>query len=158
MDLNGDIFLMILVTWMLSVVSASVALLLGCALPDVKAAVQLSPVIFVPQLLFAGFFIKISQIPEFLQWAQYLCSLKFAMNLFMIIEFGKPCEVDTLLEGGDINRSTALQIHADCVELLDLNQTEISAWPVYTGILIGIFAVFRIVSLMCLKAKARVQH
>ena len=49
--------------------------------------IELSPLLFVPQLLFAGFFIKTDQIPVFLRWAQYLCSLKYAINLILCIEF-----------------------------------------------------------------------
>ena len=50
-------------------------------------SIELSPLLFVPQLLFAGFFIKTDQIPVFLRWAQYLCSLKYAINLILCIEF-----------------------------------------------------------------------
>ena len=95
-------------------VAASMSLMLGCALPDVRAAMQLSPVVFVPQLLFAGFFIKITQIPVFLRWVQYLCSLKFAMNLFMLNEFYEPCKVDTLLKNTNIDNPTANEINAEC--------------------------------------------
>lgn len=158
MDLHGNIWYMILSAWGLSVVSSSVALLLGCALPDVKAAVQLSPAVFVPQLLFAGFFIKIEQIPVFLRWAQYLCSLKFAMNLFLIIEFDEPCTIDNLLKDDSaLNRSTAYAIHMDCERLIELNEVEPDLWGVYCGVLVGIFVLFRLLSLMCLKAKGRSQ-
>ena len=51
-------------------------------------AMQAAPAIFVPQFLFAGFFVKLSQIPVWIRWAQYLCSLKFGINLLMINEFG----------------------------------------------------------------------
>eukprot|EP01033_Poteriospumella_lacustris_P001267 gene1266-923_t len=38
-------------------------------------------------MLFVGFFIRTSLIPVFLRWAQYLCSLKYAMNLIILTEF-----------------------------------------------------------------------
>jgi hypothetical protein len=44
--------------------------------------------LFVPQILFSGFFIRTSLIPIYMRWAQYLCSLKYAINLLLIIEFG----------------------------------------------------------------------
>jgi len=88
MELQGDIVLLITTAFALSTVASSVALCMGCATKDVKVALQLSPLIFVPQILFAGFFIKMAQIPRWLRWAQYLCSLKFAINLALIIEFG----------------------------------------------------------------------
>ena len=55
--------------------------MLGCAIADIKTAMETFPILFVPQLLFAGFFIKTEQIPVFLRWAQYLCSLKYSINL-----------------------------------------------------------------------------
>ena len=39
------------------------------------------PALFVPQLLFAGFYIKMSQIPVWLRWVQYIASLKYATHL-----------------------------------------------------------------------------
>ena len=39
-------------------------------------------------MLFAGFFVRTDQIPVYLRWAQYLCSLKYAMNVLTIVEFG----------------------------------------------------------------------
>ena len=35
------------------------------------------------QMLFAGFFIRTSQIPVFLRWAQYVCVLKYSINLLL---------------------------------------------------------------------------
>ena len=54
MDLQGRVFLLICAAFALSSVSASVALVMGCATKDVKVALELSPLIFVPQILFAG--------------------------------------------------------------------------------------------------------
>merc|ERR1712023_85205 len=88
MELNGSWYWLWLTSWALGMASGSMAVLLGCAVSDIKTVTELSPLLFVPQLLFAGFFIKTSQIPVFLRWAQYLCSLKYGMNIFMILEFG----------------------------------------------------------------------
>ena len=76
MELNGSWYWLWLTSWALGMASGSMAVLLGCAVSDIKTVTELSPLLFVPQLLFAGFFIKTSQIPIFLRWAQYLCSLK----------------------------------------------------------------------------------
>jgi len=55
MDLQGSVILHILAAFALSSVAASTALVLGCATKDVKVALELSPLIFVPQILFAGY-------------------------------------------------------------------------------------------------------
>uniref|UniRef100_A0A7R9U516 ABC transporter domain-containing protein n=1 Tax=Pinguiococcus pyrenoidosus TaxID=172671 RepID=A0A7R9U516_9STRA len=75
-DLRGNFAFYLLAYWMLNVAAASVATILGCALSDVKSVTEYIPPLFVPQLLFSGFFIRIDDIPVWLRWAQWLCSLK----------------------------------------------------------------------------------
>jgi hypothetical protein len=48
----------------------------------------------VRRLLFAGFFIQAKQIPVWLRWCQYLCSLKYGLNLMLLQEFGSPTTDD----------------------------------------------------------------
>ena len=62
-EFNGLWIYFILTAWGLGLASGSIAVLLGCAMSDIKAVTEMSPLLFVPQLLFAGFFIKTSQIP-----------------------------------------------------------------------------------------------
>ncbi|EEQ97293.1 white protein, putative [Perkinsus marinus ATCC 50983] len=59
----------------------------GCFAPNPKTAMEAGPLLFVPQILFAGFFVDLSEVPAFLRWVQYLCSLKYAMNLLFLAEF-----------------------------------------------------------------------
>jgi hypothetical protein len=48
---------------MTGMAAASTALCAGCFASNAKTAMEAAPAIFVPQILFAGFFIKIDQIP-----------------------------------------------------------------------------------------------
>jgi len=142
-ELNGEWIYLILVAWGLGLSSGSMALVLGCAMPDVKAATELSPLIFVPQMLFAGFFIKTAQIPVFLRWAQYLCSLKYAMNLILFIEFypsNKNCQ------GG---------AQDNCLQVLEKNDIVLDQWWVYLLILTALFVGFRVLAAMLLSQKAK---
>jgi len=141
MGLQGSIIILILSSWILCLVSASIALLLGCIATDVKSALQAAPALLVPQMMFAGFFIKISEIPVYLRWAQYICALKFAMNLAMITEFGS-CEPET---------------SDHCLEaqqLLKSNEVHKDLWYVYLAILAGLFVLFRGIALCFLTAQA----
>lgn len=144
--LEGNFFVLVLTVALLGLVAASTSLLIGAIAESVQVAMQLTPLLFVPQLvctrcrcgcvvvptvcavvltswlfpdaaiydvpvstlqwqLFgvllvqcgtfsrtdanwylcvfvaAGFFIPISQIPVWLRWAQYLCSLKCAFAI-----------------------------------------------------------------------------
>eukprot|EP00939_MAST-03C_sp_MAST-3C-sp1_P002405 g2405.t1 len=84
---RGDFFVLALCSAMLGLTAASTALVIGSAASNVRVAVQMGPLLFIPQILFAGFFISIQQIPAFMRWAQYLCALKYGLNLLMIEEF-----------------------------------------------------------------------
>mmetsp|Transcript_54955 Transcript_54955/g.129860 ORF Transcript_54955/g.129860 Transcript_54955/m.129860 type:complete len:144 (-) Transcript_54955:21-452(-) len=87
MGLHGNFFFIVLGVALLGLVSASTSLVISAGSANVNMAIQLSPILFVPQILFSGIFIQTSAIPVFLRWAQYLCSLKYAVNLISIVEF-----------------------------------------------------------------------
>jgi hypothetical protein len=87
MDLQGNYFQLVAAAFGLAMTSNSLAMILGAGLSDVKEVTELSSLLFVPQILFAGFFIRLNQIPIFLRWAQYLCGLSYAIKLVFTIEF-----------------------------------------------------------------------
>jgi len=85
------------------------------------------------------------QIPDLLRWAQYLCSLKFAMNLALIVEFGGDAGCP------DGNNTQQCQTSKDLLEENDIDEDD---WWVYTLVLVLLFIVFRIVAATCLASKA----
>ena len=114
--LAANFFVLTFVVALLGMVASSTSLLIGAVAESVQVAMQLTPLLFVPQLvrtdcparspvrlgrhraphpvaalfslqLFAGFFIPITSIPVWLRWAQYLCSLKYSLNLLVVVEF-----------------------------------------------------------------------
>lgn len=145
-DLQGSFFELTMWIFMLSLVASSSAMLLGSATTDPKVAQQLSTLIFVPQILFAGFFVTITQIPVVLRWIQYLCSLKFTINLMLITEFGG----DACVGDG------AMQ--AACAGLLEKSEVQEGQWWVYLLVLVALFVGFRLLSLMLLRSRATTFH
>jgi energy-coupling factor transporter ATP-binding protein EcfA2/ABC-type multidrug transport system permease subunit len=135
MGLQGNFILLVLCAMGMSLVASSTALVLGSLANNVQVAMQITPVIFVPQLLFAGFFIRVSLIPEWLRWAQYMCSMKFALNLAMLVEFAD-----------DESQETARFLASQSVSY--------DEWWIYLLVLVGLFLAFRIISVVALKAKA----
>eukprot|EP00536_Pseudo-nitzschia_multiseries_P002974 jgi/Psemu1/295043/fgenesh1_pm.42_\ len=135
MGFQMNFFHFLALNFMLAIASTSIGIFIGSCVEDPTVAAVFMPALIVPQLLFSGFFIQTNLIPEFLRWAQYLCSLTYAIRLASIYEFG---ECDTPV----------------CVDLLQNNgvyQLE-SYW--YWIILIAIAAIFRITSIILLKGKA----
>ncbi len=140
-ELHGSFILDVLIAWLIGLSAASTALLFGCIAASAQQAMQASPVIFVPQILFAGLFVQIEQIPVWIRWAQYLCSLKFGINLFLINEFGSStCEPSE---------------QKACQKLLASANVDESLWWVYGIILIALFLLFRLLGLVVLTYRAR---
>ncbi|CAE7272772.1 ABCG7, partial [Symbiodinium microadriaticum] len=143
-DLQGNFFALVGCTFGVGLAVSSVAVLLGCVVVNPKQAVEMAPLTMVPQILFAGFFIRTSQIPVWLRWAQYLCSLKYGINLFVINEFASYRH--------SCDRSPEAQMN--CFHYKDANNVEPSLWWMYALILFGLFAGFRILAMYLLAKKA----
>jgi ABC-type multidrug transport system ATPase subunit/ABC-type multidrug transport system permease subunit len=143
MNLQGNFILLVLSSWGLGVTSSSIAVIVGCSVTDVKHVSELAPLVFVPQMLFAGFFVRLSQIPVFLRWAQYLCGLKYAMNLLLAIEF-RPG-----------SSSCSGSAHRSCLNVLNENQINLKLIWLYALLLGVLFALFRIVGAMILVQRAK---
>lgn len=142
-NMQGPFFQLVAINWGLGVASASVAVLLGCAVSDVKDVTELSPLLFVPQLLFAGFFVRTSQIPVYLRWAQYLCGMKYAMNLILITEFNPSLpSCDGLAQ-------------PQCQGVLSNNNVVESRWWIYMLLLMVLFVAFRVGGALILIEKAK---
>ena len=124
-----------LATYSLAMSSTALAVLLGCSVEDPKLGQEMLPILFVPQMLFSGFFVVPELIPVWLRWAQYLCSLTYALRIMAVAEFDRD----------------------DCKECGPFLNT-IKADPDETWwnwlVLLALFAVFRVMALFVLRQKA----
>ena len=142
-DLQGNFGYIILASWGLGCASASCGMALGCAVTDVKDVTEFAPLLFVPQLLFAGFFIQTSEIPVFLRWAQYLCGIKYALNIILSTEFH---------EDNDSCSGDAAQL---CSNMLEANEIKQNMMWFYILMLVVLFAAFRLLAVGILVQKSR---
>lgn len=133
--LSGNFIYLVMVGWALGIAAASTALMVGCSVAHAQSAQELAPLLFVPQILFSGIFIPIRLIPEGLQWLQYLCALKYAVNLACVVEF------ESLPMGRDFLKETQ-NIDPD------------KKW-LYVAIMVGIFFAFRSLAMINLRRHAR---
>ncbi len=127
-------------TYVLAMASTALSVTLGCAVEDPKMAQQMLPILFVPQLLFAGFFVAPALMPSWLRWARYLFALTYSVRIALVEEFGNGCgseKADMICEG--------------LVESVDAVPDE-SWW--YWLAMAGIFVVFRTFALFILRQKA----
>jgi ABC-type multidrug transport system ATPase subunit len=142
-EYRGNWILLVLTSWGVGVVSSSTAVILGCLVGNAKQVTELAPLLFVPQLLFAGFFIRTSLIPVFLRWAQWLCALKYGINLILLTEFN-PASPNC--QGANAN--------ANCVKLLDQNGVVEGDWWIYMLLLFALFIGFRAIAAVVLVRKS----
>jgi len=140
---QGSWIYLMLAAWGLGISSCSVAVMLGCLVADVKDVTELAPLMYVPQLLFAGFFIRTSQIPAFLRWAQYLCSMKYSINLLLLTEFDhrlRSCSGDAAML---------------CKGAIDNNNVKRDQAWLYILLLAVLFVAFRLAGAIILVKKAK---
>ena len=135
MGFRTNFFAFMALNFALAMASTSIGIFIGSCVQDPSVAAELMPALIVPQLLFSGFFIQTNLIPDFLVWAQYLCSLVYATRLANSYEFGD-CDTES------------------CRSLLENNEVYQLEQYWYWIILLGIAAVFRIAATVILKGKA----
>jgi len=134
MGLHGNMVELVLISWALTLTASSTALFISCSVANAQSAQELSPLVFVPQILFSGIFVSIALIPPALRWLQYAAALKYAINLACIVEFHGLPEGPPLL--------TSLDIDPD------------KKW-LYMGVLLGLFVGFRMLAMINLRRKAK---
>lgn len=128
-------------TYVLAMGSTALAVLLGASLENPAMAQEMLPILFVPQMLFAGFFVVPELIPSWLRWARYLCTLTYALRISLVAEF-EDCDPSNP-EAND-----------NCNSLLDT----VDADPDQTWwnwiVLFALFGAFRVIALLVLRKKA----
>ena len=85
--LKGDFFYWLFCLNAVSIAHNSFGWLISCTTRTAMSAMQLLPLVFLPQIFFAGVIINISLIPKSVAWLQYFCYLKYTFNLVFITEF-----------------------------------------------------------------------
>lgn len=127
-------------TYFLAMASTALSVALGCAVEDPKLGQEMLPILFVPQLLFAGFFVAADLIPSWLRWLRYLFPLTYSVRIGVVEEFGDGCGS----EPADQN----------CLNLLNsLDADPDDAWWYWLSMLL-LFAFFRLLALFVLRKKA----
>ncbi|KAF4755628.1 hypothetical protein FOZ62_028705 [Perkinsus olseni] len=132
MDLQGSFMLWVLTLWLINLCASSLAQVLGSACNSAAQAIQVLPLLTVPQILFGGIFTPIENIPVWLRWLQYVCFLKYGVNITYLIEFGD--DFDVINDQQNIDP-----------DLLGL----------YLGVTFALLVVMRVAAIIILKKKAK---
>lgn len=80
-------FLFLLAIVMTGLTAGSMGLALGCMFPNAEVAVSLAPVVIIPFMLFAGFYVDLDSVPVWLSWIQYISIFKWSLQALLVNEF-----------------------------------------------------------------------
>lgn len=128
----------------LAMASTALGVTLGCSVEDPKIALEMLPTLFIPQILFSGFFIVPDLIPVWLRWLRYVCTLTYSVRILLVEEF-QDCA----------DREKAEEIHPPyCTTILtNTDAADDETWWNWL-VLAGLFVVFRFLALAILQRKA----
>jgi ABC-type multidrug transport system permease subunit len=127
-------------TYFLAMASTALSVALGCAIEDPKLGQEMLPILFVPQLLFAGFFVAPDLIPSWLRWLQYIFPLTYSVRIGVVEEFGNGCGSD--------------EADKNCMNLLhSLEADPDDSWWYWLAMML-LFVFFRVLALVVLRKKA----
>lgn len=84
--------LFLAILYVLAMNSTALGVLLGSSVKDPKVAPEFLPLVFMPQILFAGFFVPPDLIPVWLRWIAYIFPLTYATRLILVAEFDGRCD------------------------------------------------------------------
>ena len=127
------------IMYTLAMSSTALSVSLGCAIEDATLGMELFPLLFVPQILFSGFFISPSLVPFWLRWGRYICPMTFGILVGMLEEF-RDC--------GDGWAQTNCDLLLSNVEA---NEDDVH-W--YWTVMVALFIIFRLLALGLLHKKA----
>merc|ERR1719362_2090388 len=83
----GNFFMFLLILVLVYNASSGYSLIISASFSDKQLAVTLTPVLIIPFMLFAGFFVSSSNIPVFLKIFEYLSIFKYGYESLMRNQF-----------------------------------------------------------------------
>mmetsp|Transcript_4870 Transcript_4870/g.7372 ORF Transcript_4870/g.7372 Transcript_4870/m.7372 type:complete len:623 (-) Transcript_4870:79-1947(-) len=160
---HGNFLWFVVAIWLLMLVAVSFSWVVGAWASSGEQAMNILPIVFVPQLLFAGFFLSLEQIPIWLRWVSNVVPIRYAMNIALLTEFGGDmCPMVDLKEYPHpaVNASKCYELGMDCPRAgcetnLASNNVHESMLGVYIMALLVMFVGLRLVALAGLVYRAK---
>ena len=133
---SGSFPLIWLGIFLIGLASASLAIMFTTRVSQIKTAMELAPLVFVPQIFFSGVFVRIELIPAVLRWIQYIVPLKYGVNIVYL---------------GELNNDEFRWKDRIFTE----NNVDTNGLWWYIVVLLGLILLFRLIGLWSLVQKAR---
>ena len=126
--------------YLMACASTAIGVMLGCSVENPEQAVEFLPAMFMPQILFSGFFVPPGLIPVWLNWIRYICPLTYGVGIVLTAEFNGRCNG---IEGPNF-----------CERVMDNADVDPDDRYWYYFVLLALFFGFRIRGLVALRMKA----
>ena len=145
MSLQGDFFVLFLASILAGIGTSAIGLVV-CSIFDDKGAVgEAFSFVLLPQLLFIGLFVSVPSIFPWLRWGQYLCLLKYSINLQILAEFDPSLPSCT----------SSSQAAANCADIIDKLDASVDYEWVNWCILFVFLILARLIAGSILKYKSK---
>lgn len=131
--------------YLLAGASSALGVMVGSATESPSTAIELLPAVFMPQILFSGFFVPPELIPDWLAWLVYIMPLTYGVRILLVGEFGGDrCDnVEPLPDGS-----------TSCARILENSGLDTGDVWWYYLVLLVLFVFFRLLALFILRKKA----
>ncbi|KAJ9450320.1 ABC transporter G family member 7 [Diplonema papillatum] len=140
-DFQGNFFYLTISCTLLGVVTSSTALIIGAATTRTEAAMNIAPIVYIPQMIASGVFLTADGMPAWVRWVQWICPLKYGIGLASIAELdaryvpeSREPVVDFYMKAADIDADD---------------------WWTYAIILSAMFFIFRGLAAVILSRRAK---
>lgn len=133
--------------YLMACASTALGVLIGSSVENPSVAVEYLPAVFMPQILFSGFFIPPGLMPDWLSWLTNIMPLSYGVRLVVGSEFDGSCpDIVSPITNTTINNCDII------LENIDANVDDF--WWYYL-VLLSLFVFFRLLALFVLERKAQ---
>lgn len=128
--------------YLMACASTALGVLIGSSVKNPSVAVEFLPLVFMPQILFSGFFVPANLMPDWLAWIRFICPLTYGVRIVVAAEFDDSCEVPL----GNVTNF--------CDKFLENVGADVDDYWWNFLVLAGLFVFLRLLALFVLKRKA----
>lgn len=72
---------------MVALVGNSIGFFTGALFQDVKKATSLAPVLLLPLMMFSGLYNRLSSIPTWISWLQYISPFRYGLHMLLLNQY-----------------------------------------------------------------------
>ena len=102
--------------------SQSLGILIGCAFDSIDTALNITPLVFFPFMLFSGFYVNSDSIPAWTSWIEYISPFRYALECLIYNEYDargyNPNPVETFGFTFGYNKCILLLLAIGCAYLV----------------------------------------